>query len=250
MRTVSLLVLLLTTLGLSAFGSSAAPANNPSPCANDTVDAYERLGGTGCTLTVNGAEFTFKNFSFSLLEGSLLNSDVHVTPLTPDGKLNLGLASEFFSVGAGSRLVFKFGYVLDPPPPILEDMSMDLDANSPVAPGFATIDVDLCAGGLFFGETCDYERRQFTLLHFGDNNPNNVLSGLARFSPTNIIDVRTVITLDGGPENGGGSSQINGFSYASSPVPEPASVFAVITGLGLCAIRRRRQGTSRKPSTV
>jgi hypothetical protein len=206
-----------------------------------TVDAYTLLEGRGCSLGVEGNDFTYKDFKFSVVEGTLLPTEVDVNPLVQSRTLNLGLSSPFFFVPSGGRLVVKFEYVLDPPPPILEDMSLSMDAQSPFAPGFATIDVDLCAGGEFSNQNCDFEHRQFTLIHYGDGDLRNVLAGSVHFTPTNIVHVRTVITLDGGPAGQGGSSQIDGFSYASTAIPEPAAVLLTGGGIGLVLLLRRRR---------
>ncbi|MDZ4800115.1 MAG: PEP-CTERM sorting domain-containing protein [Bryobacteraceae bacterium] len=225
----------------------ASELQSPAACVTASATDYTNLPN-GCTISLYGNTFTLKSFQYAslVLEGYRYvdPDDVQVTPFSGSGQIGIGVTSTNFSVSSISgppRLVVKFEYILDPPPPILEDLSMDMEANSPLFPGFANIHTEVCAGAEFIENDCGQygTYRSFDLDHLGyeDGDPRNILSGRVTFPATWFIDVRTTITLDAN----GGSSQIDGFRYASAPTPEPATAVLVMCAVGVGAWLRRRR---------
>jgi hypothetical protein len=248
MRPIFLTLIALVAL-LTVGPVQATELVNPPSCGVDTAAAYSNLSN-GCTLSLYGNTFTLKSFDFQssndLGYRFVDDLDVMVTPLVQDGQLRLAVSSSHFSVtsvAGPQRLLAKFEYVLDPPPPILEDLSMEMDAQSPVFPGFANIFTEVCANALFVGNYCDEQYyRSFYLNHLGypSGDPRNILNGRVTFPLTYQIHVRTTITLDAN----GGSSQIDGFRYASQPVPEPATGVLVLAAAGVGSWLRKRRFTA------
>jgi hypothetical protein len=241
----------------------ATAATLPSPCAESSLSVYLSLEG-GCTLTLDRSEFTLKNFEANIATRfldtrTLTTDDVDVIPTVANHQLSLALRSSMFNISAGERLQLIFQYLIDPPPPILDDLSAELEAQSPVAPGFALVTAEVCASGHFLptsasvsgtpssdgtkqcvGDSATY--RIFELSHFGDGDPANILFDSVTFPNTSFMDVRTTILLDGGPIGGGGSSQIDGVTYSAGVVtPEPGAGLLVAGGLTAALWFRRRR---------
>jgi hypothetical protein len=230
---------------------------------------YMGLGGTGCTVGSGDNTLTYFNFFFLPLPifGPVSNiataADVDVTP-PPDIDQQFAFSSGLFSVGEGERIWYILSYTIDPPPDILPGFDLEMDTFTPVAPGRAQITAVVCAGGnfnlfsLIFGspscyptgnpDVSNFEHDPYilTVFHNGNSLPGQIKlsDGIAFSLATNYVNVWMLIDLNGGPEGGGGSSQITGVSARSVPpqeIPEPgtwAMLGAGVTGLAL--VRRLR----------
>jgi len=265
---------LAVLLGLTA-ASAFAGRFDPSaqPCVGGTLQSYINLGNTGCTV----GDLTFFKFGF-LSDANLpwpfgfLNvvpknpdtkianaSNINVSPANEGGDVGVGFSSDYFKVGDGDKLRYLFTYTIDPPPDILPGFDLGMDAFSPVFPGSAKIDALVCAGGklgvasLFnLPDAClpvqgatNYEDTPYKLKieHLGvPGQIYDLDKGVVFEKPTNYMQVWMLVTLDGGPKNGGGSSQISGMT-TSVNVPEASSLahlgfdFSVL-GLALLLFRR------------
>lgn len=212
----------------------------PVACSTASAAYYEGLG-EGCT----SGPFTFKNFNWFSVTGpeyvTVASSDVFLSPSFTGNQVSVSLNSDALNISGTSRITANLEYTVDPPPPILDDFSLELEANSPVFPGLARITSLICAGDLFSNGCTAGVVRTLTVQHLGDGNPGNVLFASVDFPfAVNLIDVRTTLVL----EANGKSSQIDGFVQSTvpssdSPVPEPATALATMMGLGLIGLVRR-----------
>jgi hypothetical protein len=225
---------LATVVAVCATPALAAPTT----CGTASAAVYADLP-EGCTVGL----FTLKNVAWSSVSGegyvAVNASDVIVSPMMAGSDVRVAFYSTAFSVTGFNRILGFFDYTLDPPPPILDDLNLSLDANSPVAPGYAIITANVCPGELF-RQGCRTALPPLVLQHFGAGNPNNVLSRSIQFpQPVNLIDVRITVDLNAN----GGSSQINGVvADAGTTVPEP-STGMMLAGAGAAVLGwvRRRQ---------
>lgn len=207
-------------------------------CSTDTLAAYRGLT-SGCM----SGPFTLKNFNWNSSEGDpfvrVRAEDVFVSPSYDGGSISVDYFSSFFSVGAGKRIYATLDYTIDPPPEILDDFTLDLGVNSPVAPGFATVNAFLCAGDYFSNGCASGVTRFVEVTHRGGAGENILISRAQFPRPVSIIDVRMTILLDAGAT---GSSQINGFGQTTLVTPEPAAGgFAGAGLLVLFALAKRRK---------
>jgi hypothetical protein len=140
-----------------------------------------------------------------------------------------------FSVSTGQFVEYQINFTWDDPVVIRAEDGMD----PPVAPGFASLNTNLCLGVLFSGASCSGTPAALSVL---DTGPGSTLTADTSFSPVGIVDTQSLLTLNA---VSGGNSQIANFS-ASVFTPEPAG--AALSALGLVAIsmfglsRGRRRG--------
>lgn len=257
-------------------GSVGAQGGRTDPsggaCEFGTLRSYIQKGSTGCT--AGGLDYF--NFAFTSTAEPPLSwfndppthpdtliatrDNIFVTPPQAHGD-QIAFDSQYFQVGEGDRIVYYWTYTIDPPPDILPGFDLEMDAFSPVAPGYATIDAVVCAGGnlnlfsLFLPPlSCkpakdpapsSFRKEPYRLRVEYLAQPDVIqLTDTVTFDvPTNYIQVWLRLELNGGPKGGGGSSQINGFR--TSVTPEPGTWAMLGAGLsGLALFRRRRAKTS------
>jgi len=262
---VGSLALLLGLTAATAFAGRIDPS--AQPCVGGTLQSYIDLGNTGCSV----GELTFFKFGFlsdadlpwplSFLNATPDNpatkiadaSSITVTPPVP-GSSEVAFSSPDFEVGAGDKLRYLFTYTIDPPPDILPGFDLGMDAFSPTFPGRATIDALVCAGGklgiasLFqLPDAClpvdgatNYQAAPY-FLHVEHLGNSFDLTDSVKFDqPTNYAQVWMLVTLDGGPADGGGSSQINGFRVAAPEASSLANMGLDFGVLGLALLLFRR----------
>lgn len=235
MRASSLLYSAALILCSSAFSA-------PVACTVASVDVYVQQT-EGCTI----GQFTIKNFAWSSVDDigylPVSASQVFVNPQLNGNNIEVGFTSDNFEVTSGLRIRAFLDYTIDPPPPILDDLNLEMDANSPVAPGFARITANICIGGLFSNSCANGIARTLTVEHFGAGDPNNVLIDTEQFPfPVNLIDVRTIIELEART----GSSQIGGYGTITTAIqqdeiPEPSTAALLLSGLGGAIYLRSRR---------
>ncbi len=71
-------------------------------------------------------------------------ADVTVTPQASGGTFGLDFSSTKFFVEGDNNIIYLLDYTIDPPPPVIDRMSMRLNSHSPNAPGTATITLHMC----------------------------------------------------------------------------------------------------------
>src|SRR5262249_44309150 len=138
-------------------------------------------------------------------------ADVVVTPRADGDKVGLDFRSTKFEVFGSNFIFATLDYTIDPPPPILDDFDVTMDAASPVAPGTAIVTTLLCAGDLLVNDCARGFTAVLRVSHFGTSSD---LFDSVRFpAPVNLLDVRTTFEL----RANGASSQINGISQSTRP---------------------------------
>ncbi len=223
------------------------PANASPACTTQSAATYANLAG-GCLLSNGTTDFILKNINWTSVTGgnhvSVAASQVMLNPTLNAGFLSVAVFSAMFNVTGNQRIEGTLSYLVDPPPPILEDLNLEMDANSPVAPGTASVSAHICAGDLIVNNCVAGEWWNFGVHHFGPGNAGNVLTNRAYFTaPRYLIDVQLKFELDAN----GASSQINGVNAFTQTIPEPAAMWLMLGGLaGLLGARRIRRGAKLK----
>lgn len=225
---------------LALLVSAAVARAGPVTCVTQTLDQYEQLGGAGCTI----GNLTVKAFSYSSAgDVTIPASAITVEPYSDPHGPRLRFSSDAFSVGvgAGQQAVLELVYNIDPPPVIIRGFDEEMFAETPVSPGFVTIDTWLCVGGTFPG--CGGLPLFLQLAHYGLGDPTNILTDSIWFPPSPpayILGVSHTITLNGGGGGGGGSASFNALENLAYTVPEPAAWLLVGCGLLALPFLRRR----------
>lgn len=222
-------------LPLALIASAGYAFGAPVVCAPASVASYITQN-EGCTLGL----FTLKNFAWSSVSDDgyvpVSATEVFVTPGATTGNVQVSFNSSAFEVFGNDKILAFLDYVIDPAPPILDDLDLSLDANSPVAPGNAKITADLCIGDFFINSCRNGFVRTLVVQNLGDGNPANVSFASVKFPrPVNLVDVRTTIELNAN----GASSQIDGYGTTSSTVPEPGTALAGAVAVALLLAARR-----------
>jgi hypothetical protein len=207
-------------------------------CSTAPLSTY--LGSAGCD--VGG--FTFENFKWVQIGGVSVNpADVTVTPQASGGTFGLDFSSTKFFVEGDNNIIYLLDYTIDPPPPVIDRMSMRLNANSPVPPGTATITLQLCAGDLFANNCAGGIGRQLSVFDNGGTN-TKLFDSFVFPKPVSLVDIRTTIDL----EANGASSEITGVSQTPTAIridtPEPASM--ALSGMGFAFVLLLARSRSRR----
>jgi hypothetical protein len=219
-----------------ALASPALAATIPS-CTPGSVEDYRNLAD-GCS----AGSFTFKNFVWNSAEGGnfvrVRAAEVTVDPFFNSTDVGVSFASSVFSVSGFNRIFATLDYTIDPPPPILDDFNLSLEALSPVAPGTARVSALVCAGDYFSNQCANGVTRHVQVQHLGSSTGNVLFDSVTFPFPVNIVDVRTTIELDAN----GASSQITGYgTTTAAEIPEPRTAALMLAGLVLLFAGRRRK---------
>jgi hypothetical protein len=233
----------LLALVLGAFLSGplvAGPIAAFAACSAATLDTY--LSQT-CAI----GNLTVKGFSYSSTGDVYIpDSAILVQPDSRPQGPHLRFFSSLFSVGAGQKAVLELGYNIDPPPVIIRGFDEEMFAETPLPPGFVTIDTWLCVGGAFPGCGAPGVLQLLQLAHYGSGDQDNRLTASIMFGlspPAYVLGVRHIITLDGGGGGGGGSASFDALENQVYAIPEPGTWLLLSCGLlSLALLRRRRAG--------
>lgn len=237
MRISKLRFAMLGMVFASRVFASACPVL-PTP-----LSTYIGFGAGGCTIATEIVD----NFAFTVGATSgglspLTASAIMVTPSTFTGGYQLffsatgNTTSTGFMVTGSDFANYEIDFTWDPVVVGAEDQ---MNANSPTAPGTATVTTDLCAGSIF-GGSCPPPTNTLTVFD-GGPTAHNILTAFTTFSPVTVVGTQSFIALDAN----GASSEMTGFS-TSVFAPEPGTLAFAATGLVALVLRRFRG--RRKPS--
>jgi hypothetical protein len=210
---------------------SLVPAS-AAPCVVDALSTYVGLGGAGCTL----GPFTIKDFNFTVLSSGggavpVTPANISVTPMAFANGYGFQFFSNGFSVTNGGSVQYLLEYVWDPGQiRSLEDVMF---AESPVAPGTATITTTGCLDAPFIAGICGTSTVSSTVYHFGGVNTH--LTDTVSFAPISSMGIRAVIDL----QANGASADFTSFR-SSVLTPEPSYALPVAAALALWLRRFRR----------
>ena len=222
--------------GAVMWALSLSPALAGPACLTDSLSNYAALGSGGCDLGV----FTVKDFGFSVLgmaEGvtPLDASLITVTPGLSAGGPTLRFESGGFSVTGTEWVTYLISYNVDPPPVIIRGFDEEMEAESPVFPGWAQVNTSLCVGGIYSPGCTSGSTTSLSVSHQGTVWS---LTAHASFSPlVNMLGVQHTIQLDGG---GSGSADFQALENRIETIPEPAAWLLGGCGLLMLLLLRRR----------
>lgn len=225
-------LLLLFSLAL---GYALSTTIQQLPCGEFKTFAQLEEAGS-CT----SGEFTYKNFSFQVGEGSvpLSSSQINVGFSQNPSALGVRFSSSGFAVTGEQASNYFLSYLIDPPPVIIRGFEEDMETFTPVAPGTADIFTRLCAGGTFDGEGCFGDQfAGLSLFHHGTGEPQTHDSVIFE-KPTNIVDVQHHISLNANGASADFSALSNGILL--NDVPEPATLGLIGAGLAMLSLLRHR----------
>jgi hypothetical protein len=226
----------LTFVVLALFIAIPAPADGILPCIPDTAANYVAQG------SCSENPFILKNFSWSGGFGTVnvTPDQVLLSPTNSPGQFGLDFSgaggTNPFSISGTQTIQAQFGYTIDPRPPILNGMTVNLNAGSasPIRPGsfaaadqpaFADITALICPGDTW-ADGCAHPAEPFIVLNV---DTQGVLSASVNFKEA-VSVVGIIMKLD--MEANGGSISIQGGGTTASAVPEPGSAALALSGLG------------------
>jgi hypothetical protein len=234
---------------VSIFPAFGAPITTPE-CPSATAAVYQTLS-SGCSEGV----FTIKGFSWSNTGNKVAApGDVVITPSSTLGVFGLDfLSNSAFTVSGNDHIRVLFHYTIDPPP-IIRGYSIGISpttstAASPLAalaspaaldlPAVATIDADLCAGGLFNpGGGCPDGNGQSLSVQLNSAGQGQLFDSVVFTNPVNIVDVSIILDMRG---NGATAPfRIAGGLTGATVVPEPGAFGLALLGLTALSLGRRR----------
>ena len=227
---------------IALLGLLFAPRLFGTACAVDTLANYVLLGATGCTIATGSEQVVVNDFAFSVAAMSvgltpLTSAQITVTPAFTGSKWQVFFTSGGFFVSGSQFVKYDIGFNWDPVVVGAED---ELNANTPVPPGTATVTTDLCNGQIFGGALCPTTASPTNVLKvFSDGIPADAIP--LAYSPLvpqpdvnpGIIGVFNLLDL----EANGQSSEITGFAD-DLVTPEPAT-WLLVMAAGVALARRR-----------
>ena len=263
--TVRLAAVLLFPLSLAHAGTIGPPPS-PCPATSTSLSAYVAFGFAGCTI----GGFSVSDFQFAVQPGGtgtpIDASAVAVNWAASPVGVGLRFSSGGFQVGAGESLGYWLSYNIDPvpplirsfgdvlwivpqvgsPPPIIRGGDGEDDAGPEalaalLAVGSATIDTELCVGGVFTGpgsaRTCSLGATTPLSVYFYNPGGSQSSSSTVFGAPVSTVGVLNSIVLNGG-EYGVQFWAVDNQAYL---VPEPAGWLLTCAGLALLGLLARRR---------
>lgn len=219
-----------------ALGYALSTTIQQLPCGEFKTFAQLEEAGS-CT----SGEFTYKNFSFQVGEGSvpLSSSQINVGFSQNPSALGVRFSSSGFAVTGEQASNYFLSYLIDPPPVIIRGFEEDMETFTPVAPGTADIFTSLCVGGTFDGDGCfGDEFRSLSVFHHGEAREPQTHASVVFEKPTNIVDVLHHISLNANGASADFSALSNGILL--NDIPEPATLALIGGGLALLGLLRQR----------
>ena len=226
-----LLLCIVPTISADTIGP-LPPACTPSP-----LSSYIALGSAGCSV----GHVVFYDFAFSVLTmggGALpvAASAVDVDPAQIGESYQLKFSSTDFNVSGSEFVSYLLAYTVDPHPILtFEDV---LQLNSPVFPGIASVNTDLCLHAPFAGAVCPTSTANVTVFDNGITSQPVDAVAFPPIPPVHILGVRNEILL----QANGASSEFSSFTNTVGFVPEPAGWLLAGPALAALLLCRHRTG--------
>ena len=243
------LALLIGALSVApALAGPLVPGSPPADCAPGSLQGYIDLNGAGgCSI----GSFVVRDFYYSASGGGgYVPYDASYMSVIP---VNSALGPQLwfgsvdpsqypvFSVPNGQSATLLLRYYIDPPPIIIRGFEDEMEAWTPVAPGWARITTSLCIGAPFDGSWTCPNPGGYQVVVYHNGGLDYDLSQTIWFPPTSNLGVLHRIELDGGAVGTPGSADFADFGATALTIPEPASWLLLGCGLlGLALLRRRR----------
>jgi len=224
-------LLLLFSLAL---GCALSTTIQQIPCGEFKTFAQLEEAGS-----CSSGDFTYKNFSFQVGEGSvpLSASQINVGFSQNPAALGVRFSSSGFAVTGQQTSLYFLSYLIDPPPVIIRGFEEDMETFTPVAPGRADINTSLCIGGTFDGECFGDEFRTLSVFHHGNADDPQTHASVFFEKNTNIVDVQHEISLIANGASADFRALSNGILL--NDVPEPTTLGLIGGGLAILGLLRR-----------
>ena len=221
---------------LLLFASSIVYA---SVCSPGTLTDYLSLGSAGCTIGTTG----FGNFETLSIPNAATQIDPNLVQVTPGGGPTTPTLLFTFNMSASAGEFFDLNFGFDVTDNFLVGANATMTGTSATDDGVVTVIEEFCPAGVFSPTCSSGPESAFTLIQI-DGFASTTDS--AAFAAVASLQVRKDIGIDGGLFGTSALGSLSDefvLSAATTPVPEPGSIYlftSAISAFALHRVRRRK----------